>query len=220
MRIIIVLALSIISLMSYSQKKIQVKSVSEKFSVGNVDALQTQVYEADAKYVKKAWKKLIKKYSESVKMKDEIFADDVLIKRMSNNTFDIYTRAKDAKDGIVEITCAVDLGGAYLSKSLHPEKFKVFAGILKDFVVEVSKEAVRQEMDDQEKILDKLSKEQEHLVSDNKKMKEEIEDYKKKIADNEKALEQNLKDQESKKKEIEEQRAVVIKLSEKERAIQ
>ena len=220
MRIIIVLALSIISLMSYSQKKIQVKSVSEKFSVGNVDALQTQVYEADAKYVKKAWKKLIKKYSGSVKMKDEIFADDVLIKRMSNNTFDIYTHVKDAKDGIVEITCAVDLGGAYLSKSQHPEKFKVFSGILKDFVVEVSKEAVREEMDDQEKILDKLSKEQEHLVSDNKKMKEEIEDYKKKIADNEKALEQNLKDQESKKKEIEEQRAVVIKLSEKERAIQ
>ena len=220
MRIVVVLALSLMSLISYSQKKIEVKSVTEKFSVGSVDALKTEVYEADAKTVRKSWKKLMKHYNGSVKMKDEIFADDVLIKRMSDNTFDIYTRIDEKKDGIVEVVCAVDLGGAYLSKSQHQERYKVFAGILKDFVVEVSKNAVKQEISEQEKILDKLTKDQEGLVSDNKKMKKEIEDYKKKIADNEKAIEQNAKDQEAKKKDIEKQRAVVVKLAEKERAIQ
>jgi len=224
MKIIIVFALSLMSLTLFSQKKIEVKSGSEKFSVGNVDVLITDVYEADVKSIRKAWKKLLKNYSGSVKMKSEIFADDVLIKSMSNNTVDIYTKIEEKKgkpeDGkIVTITCAVDLGGAYLSKSQHPDKFKTFKEILRKFVVEVSKEAVRDEINEQEKIFSGMEKKQEELVSDNEKMHKEIEEYKQKIKDNEKAIEQNVKDQEAQKKTIDEQKVIITSLRDKERAI-
>jgi len=205
--------------LSFGQKKIEIKSGNEKFSVGNVDVLKAEIYEADVKYVKKAWKKLLKRYSGSVKMKSEIFADDVLIKRMSNNTVDVYTKINEKKDNVVEIVCAVDLGGAFLSKSSHPDKFNTFESILKDFVVEVSKEAVREKINDEEKIFATMEKEQEKLVSNKEKMTKEIETYKQKILDNEAAIEQNIKDQELKKKDIEVQKALIITLSEKEKAI-
>ena len=219
MKIIIVIALSLFSLLSFSQKKIEIKSGSEKFSVGRVDVLIADIYEADEKYVRKAWKKLIKRYSGSVKMKSEIFADDVLIKRMSNNTFDIYTKISDKGDGLVEIACAVDLGGAFLKKSSHSDKFDQFSDILRNFAIDVSKEAVNEQIEDQEKIFVKMGKEQERLVSNNEKMTLEIEDYKQKIIDNELAIEQNVKDQELKKLDIEAQKALIITLSEKEKAI-
>jgi len=219
MKYLLILLVTVLSLTSFSQKKIEIRSGSESFSVGHVDALIADVYEADAKYVRKAWKKLIKRYSGSVKMKSEIFADDVLIKRMSNNTVDIYTKINEKKDGVVEIICAVDLGGAYLSRGSHPDKFKMFEDILRDFVVQVSKEALREKINDEEKVFSKMEKEQERLVSDNERMKQEIEDYKQKIIDNEAAIEQNEKDQELKKKDIETQKALILSLSEKERAI-
>lgn len=220
MKVLIVFALSLMSLISYGQNKIEIKSGSESFSVGNVEVLIADIYEADVKYVRKAWKKLIKRYSGSVKMKSEIFADDVLIKRMSSNTVDIYAKINEKKDGMVEIIVAVDLGGAFLSKGSHPDKFKMFEDILKEFVVEVSKEAVREQIQEQEKIFSTMEKEQVKLVSDNERMTQEIEDFKQKIIDNETAIEQNVKDQELKAKDIETQKALIITLSEKERAIQ
>ncbi len=219
MKINLLFTLVIVSVLSYGQQKIEIESGNESFSVGNVDVLKATIYEADHKYVEKAWKKLLKRYSGSVKVKSEIFADDVLIKKMSDNTVDVYTKIKEKKDNVVEIVCAVDLGGAFLSKSAHPNKFKVFKGILHDFVVDVSKEALQERINDEEKIFSKLDKEQTKLVSDQERMTKEIKDYQQKIKDNEAAIEQNIKDQELKKKDIETQKALIISLSEKEKAI-
>jgi hypothetical protein len=217
--LLLLLGFTLLSTTSFSQGEIKIRSGSEKFSVGKVDVIIADVYEADVKYIRKSWKKLIKRYSGDVKMKDEIFADDVLIKRLSSNTVDIYTKINEKSEGVAEIICAVDLGGAYLNINSHSEKYKLFEQILKEFVVEVSKEAVREQIAEQEKGLDKLKKEQEDLVSDKEKKEKEIEDYKQKILDNEAAIEQNIKDQELKKKDIETQKALIITLSEKERAI-
>ncbi len=219
MKINFIIMLIMFSTVSFSQNKIEIKSGTDKFSVGKADVLIANIYDADVEYVKKSWKKLIKRYSGSVKMGSEIFADDVTIKKLSTNTADIYAKINSKKDNIVEIIVAVDLGGAFLSKSAHPDKFKVFEEILKTFATEVSKEAVREEIDTQEKILSKMEKGQEKLVSDKEKLQSEIEKYKQKIIDNEKEIEQNTKAQEEKQKLIKAQKAVILKLSDKERAI-
>ncbi len=219
MKINLLIILVVVSVLSFGQQKIEITSGNESFSVGKVDVLKATVFEADRKHVEKSWKKLLKRYCSSVKVKSEIFADDVLIKKMSDNTVDIYTKINAKTDNVVEIVCAVDLGGAFLSKSAHPEKFKVFETILYDFVVDVSKEAIRDKINEEEKIFSKLDKDQTKLLSDQKNMTNEIEEYKQKIIDNEKAIEKNLKDQEQKKKEIEAQKALIIGLSKKEKAI-
>lgn len=215
--LLFVLWLSVI--LSYGQKKIEVKSSSEKFSTGTVDALVVNIYEADVKFVKKSWKKLLKGYNGKIKMGSEIFADNALIKDLSSNTVDIYSKINEKKDGIVEIVCAMDLGGVFLSESSNSDKYKVFKKIFKSFAINVSKDAVKEKIDEQEKILKQLSKNKENLISDKEKLSKEIEKYKQKIADNEKAIEQNIKDQAEKTKEIESQKKVVSDLNDKKRAI-
>ena len=220
MRIITITILILVSSFVYSQKKITVTEGNEKFSVGNVDVMIANIYEADKKYVEKAWKKLMKRYSGKVTSKSEIIATDVIIKKMSDKRVDVYAIIKDGSDdGVVNIEVAMDLGGAYLSKSLHPERYKQAKEILREFAVEVSKEAVREQINDQEKVLSKMQNEQEKLEKENTHLKQDIEDYKQKIKDAEQGIVENEKAQEEKKKAIEEQRQVVVGLSEKERAI-
>ncbi len=221
MRTITIVFLILLSTIVYSQKKVKVTDGSEKFSVGRVDVMIANIYEADKKYVEKAWKKLMKRYSGKVTSKSEIVATDVIIKRMmGNKRVDVYAIVKDGSEGIVLIEVAIDLGGAYLSKSTHPEKYKEAKAILRDFAVEVSKEAVREQIGDQEKLLGKYQNEQEKLVKENVNLKNSIEEYKKKIQDAEQAILDNEKAQEQQKKEVEAQRKIVIGLSEKERAIE
>lgn len=219
MKSIFFIVLTILSFTVFSQEPIAVRESNESFSVGNVNALTANVHCSDIKFVEKAWKKAMKKYDGSVKDKSEIFADNILIKKMSANTIDVYAKVRASKEESVEILVAVDLGGAFLSRSLHQDKYKIFENILHDFAVEVSKEAIKGQVDEQQKVLDKIVKAQENLVSDNDNYHKSIEDYKKKIEDAEKAIEQNLKDQEAKKAEIETQKQVLMGLTEREKAI-
>ena len=221
MRTITIAFLILLSTIAYSQKKVKITEGSEKFSVGRVDVMVANIYEADKKYVEKAWKKLMKRYSGKVTSKSEIVATDVIIKKMmGDKRVDVYAIVKDGSDGTVLIEVAMDLGGAYLSKTAHPEKYKAAKAVLRDFAVEVSKEAVREQINDQEKILGKFQNEQEKLEKENENLKKSIEDYKQKIKEAEQAIVDNAKAQELKKKEVEDQRKIVIGLSEKERAIQ
>ena len=115
MRIITITILILISSFVYSQKKITVTEGNEKFSVGNVDVMIANIYEADKKYVEKAWKKLMKRYSGKVTSKSEIVATDVIIKRMGDKRVDVYATISDGPNETVLIKVAMDLGGAYLS---------------------------------------------------------------------------------------------------------
>ena len=219
MRIITISILILLSSLVYSQKKVKVTTGSEKFSVGRVDVMIANIYEADRKYVEKAWKKLMKRYSGKVSSKAEIVSTDVIIKRMTDKRVDVYALIKEGSDETVIIEVAIDLGGAFLSKTQHPEKFKTAEAILRDFAVEVSKEAVREQIEDQEKILGKFQNEQDKLEKNNTNLKQSIEDYKLKIQDAEQAIIDNEKEQGEKKKAIDVQRQVVITLADKEKAI-
>lgn len=203
----------------HSQKKIKVRESSENIGDGQHNALTVNIYEASGKDVEKAWKKLMKDYKAKVSIKKEIFADDATIKSMSSNTVDIYAKAGKSKDGEVFLIVAVDLGGAFLSSSMHSDKFKTFKNILYDFAVKTTKEAIRGQLKDAEKQQEKQEKEQKQLVKDNENLHKDIENYKNKIARAEKDIEINLKDQETKKKEIGLQKKLVEEITEKEKSV-
>ena len=90
----------LMSFSNFAQKAIKVSSTSEKFSAGNVDAFSVDIYEADKDFVEKSWKKAMKKYKAKVKIKSEIFADNALIKDMSENTVDVYAKIVEEKEGL------------------------------------------------------------------------------------------------------------------------
>ncbi len=204
-----------LSLNISAQKKIEVSESSAKFNDGSHNAIKVTLYEVEAKFVEKAWKKKMKSYKAKVESKKIIFADNALIKEISENTLDIYAFTKETNDSDIELSIAINLGGVYLSSSSHPAKFKALKSIIYNFAVETTKDAIKDKIKAEEKILDAKHKEQKKLVKENEDLKKDIENYKEKIKKAEENVKSNTKNQEDKATEIEAQKLVLEKVNEK-----
>jgi len=204
------------SILGYSQKKIKVEETKYSFSTGKQNALKVPVYEAKPSEVEKIWSKKMKSFKAKVsKHGGEIFADNALIKDMSDNTMDIYAKVEDAGDNISYLYVAFNLGGAYLNSSDHSEMFKTAKKIMEKFSKEISKDVLSDKLKDQEKVLKSQVKEKESLEKKNKKLANDIENYKEKIKKAEKEIDENKKKKEEVEKKIEQQQKVVDELKAK-----
>ena len=195
-----------------AQKKVTVKEGSHSFSSGSQNALYTTVYGATPDAVAKAWKKKMKNYkSKKVSIKkDEVFADNVLIKDLGdNNTVDVYAKIEKGKDDASIIYVAVNLGGVYLSSSDNADKYKAFSKMLKEFAIDASKAIVLEKVKAAEKELKKMKNKQENLINEKKNLENDIERCKEKIKKAEENIKKNTKAQEEQKKAIEKQIKVV-----------
>lgn len=216
MKKILTSTLAIAGLLMNAQE-IKVKSGNEKFSSGSHDCLKTTIYYATKDDVMDKWKSKLNDFKdEKVKRSgNEIFGDNILIKDWGNNTVDIYSIFEEDKDKkTVEMSVAVDLGGAYLNSS-DKSKQNYIEKLMKDFAVKLSKDAVEDEKKLAEKSLDKLEGEQKELESDKKKLADDIEDYKKKISKAENDIKDNEDKQGKKKSEVEAQKKVVDEVKKK-----
>lgn len=203
----------------FAQYKINVEERGENIGGGSHNAFVVKIYENTAKDVLKAWKNELKKMGAKVSDKKELFGDDASMKAMGDNTFDVYAKANDVEEGVVELIVAVDLGGAYLASSQHPEQAKVFKDHLYAFAVNMTKAGIGNKLKEAEKELEKLQKEQEHLVKEKEKLQKNIEEWEKAIEQAKKDIEENEKNQEKKKEEIEAQKKVVQEIAAKEKAV-
>ncbi len=203
---------------SFSQKKIEVNDGTSNIGGGNNPVLEVLIYEGDDKIIEKEWKSLMKSFKAKVSMKKEIFADDATIPSISDNTIDIYATIEKSGD-YYKLTVGFNLGGAYLSKSLHSSQYKVASKLIYDFAVDVSKKAVEEQMKQAEKELKDMEKTHERLVRDNENLHKDIENYKAKITQAESDIETNIKDQATAQKNIENQKEAVKRIVEKKDAI-
>ena len=201
-----------------AQKKIEVKESNESFSTGSHNALSVIVYSENKSDVEKAWKKVLKDMNGDVKMKKEIFADDCMIKKMSDNTFDVYSRIEEV-DGGYRIVAAYNLGGAYLSSGEHKDFFPVIKDIMYKFGVDETKSAMGLIVKAETKALEKLESEKSDMEKDVEQMEKDIEDYKKKIEENEKKIKETKSNIETKTGEIKEQETVVKAAEEKQKSV-
>ena len=139
----IIFSVLLITLSSFSSiaqtKKIDISEKSSSFINGSHNALSANIYDADEDLIEKEWKKTMKDYKAKVSTKKEIFADDALIKNMSENTVDIYAKIEKSSDGDFNIIVAFNLGGTYLSSSTHPDKFKIAKNLVYNFAVKTTK---------------------------------------------------------------------------------
>jgi hypothetical protein len=201
---------------SVAQKKIDVEETSYSFSTGKQNCLKVPVYEANENDVKKIWAKKMKSFKAKVsKQKGEIFADNALVKDISDNTIDIYAKTEQTKDNLVYLYVAFNLGGAYLNSSDHADMYKVAEKMLKKFSKDISVDVLSEKLKEQEKILKKKIGEKESLEKRNKNLKEDIEHYKEKIKKAEEEIKENEAKKEDKVKEIEAQQKVVDELKTK-----
>lgn len=156
------------------------------------------------------WGNLVKDFkggkAKGVKKSNELMADDVEIKEMSENTVDVYALIKEAGED-AQIYVWFDLGGAYLSSKMHQDRVPTAKKILQRYAKMVEKEQTALRLEKEEEMLKEMEKQMEELVKTQRKAESQIEDYKQKIAEEEAAIEQSKRDQAAKQKEIDQQKS-------------
>ena len=107
------------------------------------------------------------------------------------------------------------MGGAFLSKRDHSEKFKVIEKLVSAFASNVVKDWVSDELKKEEKILHQLEKEQKDLEKRKGNLEKEIQDFEKKIERNKSDIKENIELQGKKKEAIQLQDQKVKKIDKK-----
>ena len=206
-------ALSLVFVSVMFAQKIEVREVSGKFRNGNQNALSTTVYHCDLKTVEKEFESLLKDYKgKTSTKKGELFGDNLLITSVSNNTIDVYAYFVEGKDGEVEVIAGFDLGGAFISSSMHQEQYIRISQIMKEFALKLTEKAYADYLKEEEKKLNDAVKEHEKMISTKEGLIKDNEDYKKKIEENEKEIEQLSKDIEEKGAAVKEMQTAFDKL--------
>lgn len=217
MKKLLTLALSVATFTLSAQVKVEERSVNIN---GSKNGFFISVPYGNAKQVENALKSELSSWKGKYKNeKDYIFVDDCSLKEVGDNTFDVYAKIEEIKEGGANVSVAVDLGGAFLNSGEHGAQFKAIQARLNAFGIKAAKSAVDDEIKAEEDALKQKQKELADLESDQQKKEKEIEDYKTKIAENEKAIEESKKNQETKKTEIKEQEGKVQQVIQKKEAI-
>lgn len=191
----------------------QVVETSKLMVTGANTCLTAMIPETNKKVVERLWKDLMKTYDgkpEKVKKSKEQLSPAVRIAAISGTgTINVYHLVEESGDD-VELTVWFDMGdGKYLNTKDYPSSYKDAEALIKKFGVDVKKEMVRLELEEEEKALKNLEKEFEKLIRDKEGLEKDIENYKKRITEAEHKIHQNLKDQEDTKHKIQDQKAAV-----------
>ncbi len=209
----IALIIMLFTITNLFAQKVSVQETSGKFLKENRNALMTTVYYSTADNVEKELKSLFKSYKGKVKTKKGvILGDDLVISSVSENTIDIYATVKDVKDGEVEVLVAFDLGGANLTSGAHPDQFPRAQEIIKNFALNLTEQSFAEIVKEEEKELEKFTKDYEKVVENKEELEKDNEDFKKQIEENEKEIEKLTKDIETMSGELKEKQDAFDKL--------
>ncbi len=173
----------------------------------------------DKKDAASAWSKTIGDYKPGRKLskeakvhgfKDgEVKAIDMLIPAISTNLMNVYATFSE-KDGGTVVNTYYDMGnGSYLTRGDNPTKFGYAETILSDYSKKVVRESIEDEINDEEKTLSKIEKEQKKIIAEKGNLErkiernlENIERLKQEIIDAEASIVENLEMQKVKIKEV------------------
>jgi len=199
----------------FSQYKFDVSESNSSFKDGQKNSFKVNIYETTVHDVEKEWKKIMKDWGGKVdEKKHEFFADNTSYKEMGENYFDTYAICVK-KSNYIEFVVAVDLGGAYLSHSDHPDQSKAFDKFLLKFANDATKSGLKHTLKQEEHKKSQLTKEYNHLVKEKEKLENDIDHWKSSISKAQEDIKTNISDQESKKNEVDKQAKVVDDFSKK-----
>ena len=191
-----------LTFVSFSQEH-QVLDKEENFgAAGTQQGFYVVVHHAKMDDIGKAVKSKLKKWKGKYSDKEGIFIDDAKLKSIGENTFDVYGKIIQEAGEVVSLAFAINLGGAYVNKEAHPAAHREFKKLIHEIAVACSKEAVEEEIEEQEDVLKDRRKEQEKLESEKEKLEGNIKDYEEKIVEAKAEIVTNVDNQTKKKAEI------------------
>jgi hypothetical protein len=187
-----ILFISTLVISSFSQaQEVRVSEENVEFLDGKHNALVVSIPYGNKDVIEDELKSEMKdwggKYNNS---KGVYTAIQGSMKAMGDKKFDGYAKIIGEGENM-KVAFAVDLGGAYLTKSNHHEQYKVIEKRVLDFGREAAKECVMKELEAETKILKSLEDDKSDLEKSIERSKNDIEDYKKKIEEAEKSISEN-----------------------------
>jgi len=207
--ILIIAVAGLINISVFAQTKIKVIEVKAKMSQGVRNGLSVNIPVATDKSTEKSWKKLMKGYNAKLSSsKGDLFADNAMISSISTNTMDVYAKIIKTNEG-AKVTFFFNLGGVFLNSSEHSAMYPKAKRIVYNFAIVAAKDAVGDQLADEQKVQKKLEKDLKNLIGDNEKLHKNIADYKNSIKKAEEDIIKNEKSQQTKQKEIGAQKEVV-----------
>ena len=197
-----IIALLVFAAAQMNAQSIDVKEGNEKLGGIFRNVLTVVIYESDATSMLKSWKKLMKDADAIVKNSgEEIYADNAILSDLSANSIDVYASIQKETEGL-RFSVAFDIGGTYLSESENSGGFRAAKKMVYNYALEVTKEAVNQQIKNAEAEVKKLEWKQSDLERDNDHLHRDIDNYKDKIEKAESALEENIKAKQENKNSI------------------
>ena len=196
-------------------QRINATDENENLGGGINPAVSVIVYETDESTVQKEWKSLMKKGDAKVSnLHGESFAHNALLKDISADKLDIFSKTKKEDNGI-KLIVVMKSGGQFLSPPKNSGELSRMKRMLEDFARKRTKESIMEQSRLAEKVYDKDVRKQQDLVRENEDLHRDIERYKDKIQNAEADIKKNLQSQEDAKKKIELQKKVVEAIKEK-----
>ncbi|MEP7128914.1 MAG: hypothetical protein ABI729_08600, partial [Chitinophagales bacterium] len=181
---------------------IEVKESKEKMSLGVNNCIKVFIPEATKEDVERDLLKYMKNYNvKGDAKKSEYFFDNAEIKAFGNNLVDMYALIEQ-KAGGVDLKAFFDLGGAFLSSSGQPEKYKEAEDIVRRFAREEAVAAVGIQIATSQKTLDTRLREYDNLVRQDSAYSKKIHDCQAIIKQAEMDQQANRLIQETKKNDL------------------
>jgi len=213
MKIILMLLLLLPFAFLSRAQKMKVDESQDKFAGKSCNVLTVLINEVESEQIEKEWKSLMRDYkAKNSTSKGEIFSDNATITDMSPNTVDVYAKT-EKKETAVKLIVGFDLGGAFVSSSLHPAQYRVAEKMLNDFALKITKESIESKLKIAKREQEKRQGKLDDLVKKNADLKKDIENYKSKITQAERDIETNVKDQETATNDLDAQKKVVETIS-------
>jgi len=188
-----------------------VEEGSHIMSLGDQNAFYVDIVGASSSFVEKEWRDYIDQYGKAKKVKksNEWLVEEAQILDIGGvNTLNLYASSEETATGTRQYFW-IEAAGEFLSSSGNSDVKQGATRILQDFAHTVKVDMITIELDEQQKAMDNLEKDLQKLKRDNDSYHKTIEDAKERIAKAESDLLKNIEDQQLRMQEIDAQRAVL-----------
>jgi hypothetical protein len=211
--------MTFVSLMLHAQGNYEIKEGMLSMSRGEKNSFTLVIPDATASLAEDTWKKYMRDFKGRPKLdkkSNEWVTDDAELKAVSENTIDIYTKFHENLGAhFTEATFWFDLGGAYMSSEVHPDKYAFSKQFMNKYGDLVTSLIIEEELKAQEKRLKELEGDLSKLVKENDDFHKKIQEAQSIIDEMEKNIKVNVNAQDVKKSEIEGHRGLIDEVNTK-----
>lgn len=176
-------------------------------SLGMQPCLSLSFSDIKSRDLHKLWADYFKNYGKfkyNRKAKEYYVTEARVSTIKSGEPIDIYVKYEDFADGS-RIDVTFDITTGFLSSAEHPVEYHAAVKLMNDFVLFVDKYKLEQLLKEEEKNLDRLTRDLRKAVSDKDKLLRDIADYEERIAKAERDIKDNEGLQIDLEKQIEDQ---------------